>query len=95
MANTGYELSLTLQVSLIIAGKIMPGYPINYQGRNTFTYNGNTYPDITVLQMRQMTHNDFLARLTDFKAYVESIELGLTIDISGAYRENLTSCPID
>ena len=93
MTNTGYELSLTIQVSLIIGGRVMSGYPIVYQGRNAFTFNGHSYPAITVLQLRGMNHDVFLARLADFKAYVESIEVGLTIDTTESYKLNTTSCP--
>jgi len=95
MANTGYELSLTIQVSLIIGGRVMSGYPIIYQGRNAFSFNGNSYPAITVSQLKGMNHVTFLARLADFKAYVESIEVGLTIDTTEAYKQNLNSCPIN
>ena len=94
MVNTGYELSLTIQVSMIIGGRVMSGYPVIYQGRNAFAYNGHAYPAITVLQMRQMKHTDFLTRLADFKAYVESIETGLSIDATDAYKINTTNCPI-
>jgi len=95
MANTGYELSLTIQVTMMISGKPMSGYPVIYQGRSAFTYNSHSYMEITVLQMRQMKHADFIARLADFKAYVESIEVGLTIDTNEAYKQNLDSCPIN
>ena len=91
--NTGYELSLTIQVSMQIGGRVVSGYPIVYQGRNAFTFNGHSYPAITVLQLRQLKHTDFLARLADFKAYVESIEVGLAIDDTEAYKLNTTSCP--
>ena len=96
MAQTGMERSLTVIIEKRIGGIIQQGYPVTYQGRNAF----GSYPAITVDQMVSMSVEDYNTRLTDFKTYVESREIGLSFStdlVEGfdAYRENLTVCPID
>jgi len=99
MANTGIERTLTLTVTKKNNNTIQVGYPVVYQGRNAFSFNSNSYVTITVYEMAIMLDADYNVRLTDFKAYVESIESGLDITAnlindSVASRENLTACPI-
>lgn len=99
MANTGKQRSLTMNVNKTTAGVQSDGYPRTYYGRNEFTYNGVVYPAIDAFRMATMPVVDYDARLAAFKAYVETIELGLDVDetiiVGGeAYRENLTACPI-
>ena len=100
MAQTGMERSLTVIISKTIGGIIQQGYPVTYQGRSAFTLSEVIYPAITLDQMVSMSVEDYNARLTAFKAYVESRESGLSLStdlVEGyeAYKENLTACPID
>ena len=99
MAQTGKERSLTVKVSKTITGIIQPGYPIIYQGRNSFFYNGVTYPAIDVFTMSSMSYADYNIRLIAFKSYVETQESGLSFStdlVAGntPYHDNLISCPI-
>lgn len=99
MALTGKERSLTVQISLTIAGVLQPSYPHTYQGRNAFTWDGVDYPTISPCDMQMMSYADYATRLADFELYVQSIEVGLDISsvtVAGkeAYRDNITSCPI-
>lgn len=99
MAYTGYQRSLTMTINKTVAGVQSIGYPRNYYGRNEFVWNGNTYPAIDVEVMGTMSVVAYQERLEAFKAYVESLEAGLSVDeatVPGgeAYRENLTACPI-
>jgi len=95
MANTGKQRSLTVTINKRIAGVLQDGYPHVYQGRNAF----GTYLAITSSQLGQMPVTDYDARLADFEAYVEGIEVGLSFDTdivtgSEAYKLNTTACPI-
>lgn len=98
--NTGYERSLTLEITKKVNGAIIPGYDRKiYDGRLEFVYNGKTWPAINNQELAQLTNLDYSHRLHDFKAWIQQRESGLIIDNcteSGheAYRENTTSCPI-
>lgn len=99
MAQTGMQRSLTLKINKTIAGVQVEGYPITYQGRNAFSYNGHNYALIDMLKMRTMPVNDYTARLNDFKSYVTEIEQGIdlendTIEGKDAYQMNVNACPI-
>ena len=93
MANTGVERTLTLTVSKKINGVLQSGYPIVYNGRIAFVQGSNLYEALSPYEMAILLDADYNARLADFKAYVESIEVGLTIDTTEAYKLNITSCP--
>ena len=99
MAQTGKERSLTVKISKTKSGIIQPGYPITYQGRNSFAFNNVSYPVIDVFAMSSMSEADYNIRLEAFKSYVQTQESGLNFStdlIAGntPYHENLTSCPI-
>lgn len=99
MAITGKQRSLTVTIDKTIAGVQVDGYPHTYQGRNTFTVGGTTYPAIDATQMALLPIEVYEARLEDFESYVESLEVGLDMSadvVSGseAYRVNTTACPI-
>lgn len=100
MANTGFQRSLTVTVDKTIAGVRQAGYPRTYYGRLEFSYGGQVYPEIDALTMSTMPVAIYNARLEAFKRYVESLEVGLNIDLSTvpgseAYRQNLGACPIN
>lgn len=86
--NTGMERATTLVIEKKIGDIMVAGYPHTYKLTDAF---GN-YPAITDLEI--ISNEDFLKRLSDFKNYVENIEVGITVNIEEAYRENLTACPI-
>jgi len=100
MAQTGMERSMTVAITKMIGGVMQPGYPATYQGRNAFSFNSIDYAAIDVTTMTSMSVLDYNERLTAFQSYVEAREVGLhfaTDVVPGfeAYKENLTSCPID
>ncbi len=99
MAFTGKDRSLTVIIDKTIAGVRQEGYPKTYQGRNEFAHNGANYPAIDELRMMTMPIVQYQNRLTAFKSWVESLEVGLNFNtdtLSGheAYRENTVDCPI-
>lgn len=99
MAITGNQRSLSLQITKTIGSQIQDGYPKTYQGRSQFIWNDNFYESITANEMALISLDDFNARLADFKSYVESLEVGLSVDDSltvgnEAYKTNTTTCPI-
>ena len=81
MGLTGKKRSLTIQVTKTIANELAPGYPRTYYGRNSFDWNSVNYPAITSEDLSLMSVNNFNARLSAFKSYVQSQEPGLEIDI--------------
>ena len=96
--NTGKERSLTVRIYKYIAGVLQAGYPVAYQGRNAFQFQGVDYPALSVFEMRVLPVSDYTTRLAAFSGYVESLEAGLEISLAQtneAYRENLTACPIN
>ncbi|MDR1370950.1 MAG: hypothetical protein LBJ72_12635 [Dysgonamonadaceae bacterium] len=100
MAYTGMQRSLTVIINKTLAGVQVEGYPRTYYGRNEFAINGVAYPAIDVEKMATMPVENYTTRLNAFELYVESLEPGLdinsdTIPGSEAYKENLTSCPIE
>lgn len=66
------------------------GYPRVYRLGDTF---GN-FTSASNDELAQMALADYNTRLAAFKVYVESIEVGVTVDTSAAYVQNLSSCPI-
>lgn len=78
--NTGRNRSLTLNITKKINGGVVSGYPHIYEGKNSFIWNGVTYPSITSTQFRQLSFDNYLIRLEDFKQYVQSLESGLDVD---------------
>lgn len=87
--NTGKERATTLSIVKSIGG--VQTYMQEYSILNAFS----SYPAITLQDVANMTVANYTARLAAFKLYVESIEIGLTVDTTAAYRDNLTSCPIN
>ena len=80
-----------LMIDKTIAGGSLEGYPRTYRLGDSF---GN-HVAMTNIQLSEMPIVDYQSRLAAFKTYVESVETGVTINLDGAYRENLTECPIN
>jgi hypothetical protein len=86
--NTGMQRAETLTISKSVGGTLV--YEHSYSLLSAFS----TYSAITSQDVTEMSVASYTARLEAFKEYVESIEVGLSISTTDAYRENLTSCPI-
>lgn len=95
--NTGVRRTLMLVVEKKIANVTQPGYPLAYQGRNAFSYNENVYPEISIDELADLSDENYISRLADFKLYIQQLESGLNIDsvqTNLPYEENTTACPI-
>lgn len=88
--NNGKERSLQITVTKKLGGNVIQGYPRTYNGQESWGDPG--YPTLTDTEVRRLTDSEFDARYQAFKAYVESIEAGVsfTTDIQGdgAIRDN-------
>jgi len=78
--KTGRNRSLTLTITKKSNGNVVGGYPKTYEGKNTFTWDGITYPTLTGNTFAQMSYDNYLTRLEDYKQFVQSQESGLDID---------------
>lgn len=90
LANTGMQRATELTVDKKIGSISGNGYPRVYRIGDAF---GN-YTAKSNTELAQMTATDYRTRLIAFKVYVESIEVGVTVDTESAYTQNLNSCPI-
>lgn len=90
MRNTGMERAVALTVRKEIGGVPVMGYPRIYRVNDAFV----NYTAISLPELESMKSEDYLKRLSAFKSYVESIEIGIMVDIANACRENFESCPI-
>lgn len=88
--NTGMQRATELTVNKKIGGVTDSGYPRVYRLYEAF---GN-YTGVSVGELSEISIEKYKARLEAFKTYVESIEMGVSVDTSFAYRENHLSCPI-
>lgn len=88
---TGMQRATELVVEKKIDGISVEGYPHTYRLYDEF----DVYPGVEKKTMATILPSEYIKRLEAFKKYVESIETGVTVDISEAYRENLTVCPIN
>ena len=88
MAYTGMQRASTLTIKKKVGD--VTEYTHTYSLLSAF----GIYTSITLSELGLLSVSDFQARLAAFKTYVESVELGLTVDTTNAYRENLTACPI-
>jgi hypothetical protein len=78
--KTGKKRSLTVTITKKSNGDIVSGYPKVYSGTTTFTWDGVIYPTLTGTTFEELSYEDYLTRLEDFKQYVQSLESGLDID---------------
>lgn len=90
LRNSGMQRWVLLMVTKKIAGTVVAGYPRTYRVGDAF----ENYTAISNEEISSMPVTDFKSRLSAFKKYVEGIEIGIEVDITNAYRENLESCPI-
>lgn len=88
--NTGMQRATELTVSKQINGTEVSGYPHIYRIGDAFL----NYIYITDDELSKITVDEYTSRLAAFETYVEGIEQGVNVDITPAYRENQTSCPI-
>lgn len=88
--NSGKERATVLVIEKKIGETMVTGYPRSYKLTDAF---GN-YSAILESELALISSKDYLRRLSDFKNYVENIEVGITVNIEEAYRENLSACPI-
>lgn len=88
--NTGMQRATELVVNKKIGGVDANGYPRTYRLYDGF----GSYVSVTKDALVTMPVNGYKERLMAFRLYVEAIEVGITLDISGAYKKNLTACPL-
>lgn len=99
--KTGRKRSLILTITKKSNGNVVGGYPKTYSGTTTFTWDGVVYPTLTGNTFAQMSYENYLTRLEDFKQYVQSLESGLNIDrdldpeLQPVLIDGSVSCPID
>lgn len=79
-----------LVVTKKIGGVNAVGYPRSYRLYDAF----GSYAAISKDSLSTMPVDDFLTRLSAFRLYVESIEVGVTLNTETAYKKNLTACPL-
>lgn len=88
--NTGMQRAIQLTVTKMSGETVVTGYPRIYRLTDAFgNYTAVSESDLSVVKI-----TEYKQRLSAFKEYVESVEIGISIDTSGAYIKNLTSCPI-
>lgn len=89
VGNNSMQRATQLTVDKKVGGVSLFGYPKKYSFLDTF---GN-FMAITPKELATLSVASYDARLKAFKEYVETIETGITVDLIGAYRENLGACP--
>lgn len=90
LINTGMQRATELVVSKKAGDVSVGGYPRVYRVGDAF---GN-FTAIGNDELAQMPTEEFNARIAGFKVYVESVEVGVNINIGDASRENMEACPI-
>lgn len=90
LINTGMQRATELVVSKKAGDVSVGGYPRVYNLRDAF---GN-FIAMSNDELARMPVDSFKARVAGFKTYVESVEIGVSINAGDAYRENLGTCPI-
>lgn len=87
---TGYERTLSVEITKLLNNEIQPGYPKYYDGKSDpdFFIAYPQYNNITNEELAQLTLIDFNNRLSDFKTWIESIEIGFIFDTTEARRES-------
>ena len=87
---TGYERTLSVEITKLLNNEIQHGYPKYYDGKSDpdFFIAYPQYNNITNEELAQLTLIDFNNRLSDFKTWIESIEIGFIFDTTEARRES-------
>lgn len=88
---TGMQRATELVVEKRIDGISAEGYPHTYRLYDEF----DIYPSIEKSTLATILPDDYVKRLEAFKRHIESIEIGVEVDTTEAYRKNLTVCPIN
>lgn len=83
------ERATQLVVDKKVGGVSLSGFPHGYSLLDTF----ENYVAVTRLELATMPVGTYRARLNAFRAYIEVIETGISVDTMSAYRENTTTCP--
>lgn len=88
--NTGMQRAVKLVVEKKINGIMIEGYPHVYSLADEFlNYAGMTESEFSFIPVEP-----YKERLRAFKQYVESIEMGVSVNINEAYVENTGACPL-
>lgn len=85
---TGYERAFELKILRTVGG--VETYQKTYRVLDEFL----NYPAIELNAFARISLYEYEDRMNAFKHYVESLEVGVTVDLSAARRENETACPI-
>lgn len=88
---TGMQRATELVVEKKIDGVNAEGYPHTYRLYDEF----GSYLALEKRALATILPGDYMKRLEEFKKYVESVETGVAVDTTEAYRKNLTECPIN
>ena len=88
--NTGMQRAVQLTIIKMSGQDVVSGYPHIYRLTDAF----GSYKNISEADLSKNKISEYKQRLSAFKEYVESIEIGVTVDTSNAYTENRISCPI-
>lgn len=91
LGNNGMQRATQLVVDKKVGGASLFGYPRTYSFLDTF---GN-YIALSRQQLAALSITSYRARLSAFKSYIETIETGISIDITEAYKENTSACPYE
>lgn len=90
IVNTGMQRAIELTVDKKVGSVSGNGYPHVYRLGDAF---GN-FTAASNDELAQMALADYNTRLAAFKVYVESVEVGVTVDAESAYMQNFDNCPI-
>jgi hypothetical protein len=95
-ATSGFQRTLNICVILTYDNDYESDN--NYDGKQSFIINGNTYSAITDNDLQVLALSKYTQRLTDWIAFFNANYLslfpGLNVDADGARVYNLSSCPI-
>lgn len=90
ITNTGMQRATRLVINKTVGNADAQGYPHTYNFGDAFS----SYKALSSNEIATISVADYRARLAAFKTYVESVEIGVSVNIDDAYRQNLTACPL-
>lgn len=92
--NNGDERSLRISVYKKVGGNYVQGYPVVYDGQNS--WGDPIYPTLTDTELRQLSNSEFNDRYNAFISYVITQEPGINFNTDivgdGAIRTNTGVC---
>lgn len=91
LGNSGMQRASQLVIDKKVGGISLSGYPRTYSFLDTF---GN-YIAINHQQLASLSIGSYIVRLSAFKNYVETIETGISINTTEAYKESSSACPFE